>query len=286
MVNDGSTDQTAEAVRSAANKSPGRIRVYHNATNMGGGVTRNRAVSLASTDLIYMVDADNVLGPDLAGRLIATVEASDCDIASPGQLRYFDARAGDFHAVRDLPHLNGKSGLRQLLGSEQGGPGNHGNYMYTRRSFEAAGGYPERHGALDTWAFGLAQLASGTSIRILADGYYFHRLRSDSYWMTQQREDGNRTEARAIATLKEYRHKMPPDLSAKVHVLRAEDPYFAALASGVFSELVSLSDFARMLERQRREAATKDPWLLRAGRRAYALTARIGAWPRAIARGR
>jgi hypothetical protein len=71
-------------------------------------------------------------------------------------------------------------------------PACSGNYLYTRESFDRAGGYNEHNrSAMDTWIFGLRQLATGSRIAILPNSFYWHRLSSNSYWHREGKNNSN-----------------------------------------------------------------------------------------------
>lgn len=62
VVNDASTDRSAEIVREMAKKDS-RIRLYSNAQNRGIAYTRNRAIELSQGEFIAIMDDDD-LAPD------------------------------------------------------------------------------------------------------------------------------------------------------------------------------------------------------------------------------
>ena len=69
-------------------------------------------------------------------------------------------------------------------------PCSSGNYLFTKESWKNANRYNEHvGGAYDSWAFGCAQLGSGTKMVTLPGSYYFHRY---GYESTYMREVGKR----------------------------------------------------------------------------------------------
>jgi glycosyltransferase involved in cell wall biosynthesis len=71
VINDGSTDQTAEALQPYCD----RIRYYYQ-ENQGAGLARNRAMRLARGKLIAFLDADDFFLPD---KLVTQVARFDAD---------------------------------------------------------------------------------------------------------------------------------------------------------------------------------------------------------------
>jgi len=65
IVNDASTDGTKEFLDDWATKDP-RVKVFHNATNQGGGQSRNIGAALATSELIGVCDDDDLYPVDRA----------------------------------------------------------------------------------------------------------------------------------------------------------------------------------------------------------------------------
>lgn len=76
VVDDGSTDNTAAAARSA-NDGSGRMQVLHMPRNLGPAAARNRAVAMSSTPFVTVLDADDYMRPGRIGRLAAQMEGLD-----------------------------------------------------------------------------------------------------------------------------------------------------------------------------------------------------------------
>ena len=78
IVNDGSTDSTAEVAEGLA-KRDGRIRVVHQ-QNGGVSVARNRGMDEARGEWIVWLDADDAYVPGALSRIAAMVDAhKDCE---------------------------------------------------------------------------------------------------------------------------------------------------------------------------------------------------------------
>lgn len=69
-VDDGSKDNSLEILNKYASEDS-RIKVYQNERNYGVSVTANKAIKLASADVIARMDADDIMAP---GRLTAQYE--------------------------------------------------------------------------------------------------------------------------------------------------------------------------------------------------------------------
>src|SRR6185312_5283936 len=62
IVNDHSTDDTAEVLKKLGEKDPALTVIAHKTTK-GGGAARTTAVENARHQLLFCLDADNVLAP-------------------------------------------------------------------------------------------------------------------------------------------------------------------------------------------------------------------------------
>ena len=80
IVNDGSTDRTAEVIQSFTDP---RIKLIHNGTNRGLAYTRNRALEEAQGEFIAVLDSDDIAVPDRL-RLQYDYMAQNPDIALCG----------------------------------------------------------------------------------------------------------------------------------------------------------------------------------------------------------
>lgn len=180
IVNDHSADDTA-AVLNELKKKYTAIRLISHARNKGGAAARNTAVENAKHELLFCLDADNVLAPGSVGPLKNYLLENNADAASFQYQHYFLDDKNSPEYTWSLPY--GAVPLSAYLHGENT-PGQHGNYLFTKKSWINAKGYSEGSGALDTWTFGLRQAITGAKIMVLKDTFYYHRLdHKNSYWM-------------------------------------------------------------------------------------------------------
>lgn len=179
IFEDASRDSTYGVIQSHI-EGKENIHLFKHNHNKGGGATRNDAVEMASNDYIFCLDSDNVLAPNSVGALFEHSKAMHADVVSFQELRYFTntwnatTHTWCFEDVSyDLPYILSHNKV----------PGASGNYLFTKDSWSRARGYPEFSGALDTWGFGLAQVASGSKMVILPGTHYYHRYGHESYWV-------------------------------------------------------------------------------------------------------
>lgn len=74
VVEDGTRDETETVVRQFASSVTQNVRYENNGTNLGVSATRNRALSLASGDVIAFLDADDWWTPDHLAIGLKTLE--------------------------------------------------------------------------------------------------------------------------------------------------------------------------------------------------------------------
>jgi len=181
IVNDGSTDDTCEVIKSLEEKHP-CLRVINHVRNRGGAAARNTAVENARHDLIFCLDSDNLLVPGSVPKLRNYLLAENADAAVFRELHFFkESPEKPTHKWRyrqgEISFIDALSGAVFAGGS--------GNYLYTRASWIKAGGYPEFVRTLDTWGFGIRQVATGQRILVMEDGAYLHRYGHQSNWVRE-----------------------------------------------------------------------------------------------------
>ena len=165
-----------------------KVRVIWKESNSGGAHTRNIAVENARNDWLFCLDADNLASPELVDSLLTHALLNDLDVACPEYCVFFNqspqqpTHAWKYRssAITFLDHF-----------SSAYVPSASGNYLYKRSSFDAAGGYPAFSRALDTWSFGLRQVATGSQMRAVPGTFYLHRYGYKSYWVRESAKDGS-----------------------------------------------------------------------------------------------
>lgn len=89
IVNDGSTDKTAEIVKSFS-ENDHRIKMYV-FPNSGVSETRRRGISLATGEYILQVDSDDTINSELLARLATVI----CQFGFPDIIRFHCELVGD-----------------------------------------------------------------------------------------------------------------------------------------------------------------------------------------------
>jgi len=180
VVNDGSTDETPIIVERIREKYPITKIIAHQ-ENRGGAAARNTATKNARNSILFCLDSDNILEPGSIYPLKKFMLDNKADIACFQEFRFFIKNPVKISHNKWIL----KPGIYSLADYLAGpvSPGASGNYMFTKESWVRAGGYPEFAGALDTWGFGLRQVATSSKMMVLPNSFYYHRIGNDSYWV-------------------------------------------------------------------------------------------------------
>jgi glycosyltransferase involved in cell wall biosynthesis len=190
VVNDASTDKT-EKILNLLKKRFENLVVKKNNINKGGAYTRNKCVEYSSGDLIFCLDSDNVLIKDSVQPLINLLKSTKSSVASFSHLKYFSGISKKkFLHVWKYKNTGGFCLLDDVIESGKV-PISSGNYLFTRKAFDAVKGYPLGVGALDAWGFGFRLLVKGYKIVILPNSFYLHRLSNSSYWLRESKNNNH-----------------------------------------------------------------------------------------------
>ena len=78
IINDGSTDKTAQIINSISKKDD-RVRILHK-ENAGVSAARNRGIEISTGDYLVFVDGDDYLAKDYAEYMLSLVQKTSSDI--------------------------------------------------------------------------------------------------------------------------------------------------------------------------------------------------------------
>ena len=198
IVNDGSTDHTKPILNRLMYEYP-VIRIIDHSNNKGAGAARNTAIRHSKHEILFCLDSDNVLEKNSINLLKSYMISENADACVFRKFHFFK------NTISNRTHTwIYKHGIMTLADSFTGNcvPGASGNYMFTKDSWIKVNGYPEDAGAVDTWGFGLRQLANNCKIFVIPTGHYFQRWTNTSYWTREQKN--NHSNQRKL--LLEYAH--------------------------------------------------------------------------------
>lgn len=147
VVDDGSTDETAEVVAGFGE----RVR-YVRQENSGVCVARNRGVAESTGDLIAFLDADDTWEPTKLEKQAAKFRDDPAVGLVHCGMREFDSKSGETIGL----HLDGgeeRVADNLLLWEGPGIVGPGGTVMVSREAFQAVGGFDERMKVGEDWDF-------------------------------------------------------------------------------------------------------------------------------------
>ncbi|MFI4860485.1 MAG: glycosyltransferase [Phycisphaerales bacterium JB063] len=225
LVNDGSSDATPEMIERIAASHPA-VRAIHHDKNRGGSAARNSAVDAAKHALCFCLDSDNLVEPGSVAPLRGHLLRTGVDAVGFQELRYFTDEGGPDNITHTLVYEDVITDFSRYLATKLV-PGASGNYLFTRQSWQRAGGYPEQAGALDAWGFGLRQAATGSTMTVLPGTYYLHRHSHDSYWVRHDR--AGTIDAAALDVLRPYFDQLDPRDVRYLQSDQGERTWFAQL---------------------------------------------------------
>lgn len=194
IIDDGSTDDTASVIERLKKSHPAIQSARHRINKGSAAAARNTGVDASSNDLFFCLDADNLLQPRSVPVLRQYLLDEKLDGAAFQKIDYFGSGG-----PKDLRHTwTFKAGLITLADALSGHfwPGPSGNYLYTKRSWLAAGRYDEGvGGGIDSWAFAISQLCTGAKFATLPETSYLHKFGHVSASVLDVREGGQSIKA-------------------------------------------------------------------------------------------
>ena len=220
---DCSIDGSAALLKSLQADLPA-LQVLRNNHNGGGGAARNTAIRSSRHPLVFCLDSDNLLEPGSVGPLKAFLLQGGWDVAAFQEVRYF--RESPAEVTHRWAYEDRAYGFTDYF-DRHAVPGASGNYLFTLRSWEQAGGYPEDAGALDTWGLGVRQAATGARLGILPGSGYRHRFGHESYWVRQSKDNGFFS-AQAARLVEPWAERLPAAARYRLYAKR-ESTWFETL---------------------------------------------------------
>lgn len=222
VVDDGSPIDSSQYLRRVVQEiGHPKIWVLRLKSNCGGGFARNAGIHEATSDLVLMIDSDNLASRTLLEDLVGAANSGHIGhhIFVPERFVFFPkgGPAKVSHAwTINQRHLQVEDVLRYAII-----PAASGNYLFTKESWQRAGGYPTRVGSLDAWGFGLRQLIAGFTPNVVPGTHYFHSISPDSYWAKDSHDMASMS-LRATSLLLESAPLIPKAILNSV--LRGKNP--------------------------------------------------------------
>lgn len=167
IVDDGS-DATTKKVLASINHPLVRI-IYQE--NKGVSVARNLAISLAKTDYITNLDADDYYDSTFIEKALTILSQDDNVVAISSYHRIFK----NIKTIKVIKPLGGE--LKHFIVINNCSM----NTMFRKQSWEVAGGFDEKmRGGYEDWDFWIAILKQGGRIHIVKEVLSHYRIKRDS----------------------------------------------------------------------------------------------------------
>jgi len=185
IINDCSTDDTLNIIEELQKKYQ-EIQLLQHKRNKGtAAASRNTGIEQAKNELIFCLDADNMLIPGSIAFLKKYLLEEEADAAAFGEIHFFKNNSdGTKRPIYKTIFKSGVFSLADALCSNYF-IGQSGNYLFTRQSWVKAGRYFEPtliNQTLDSWTFTIRQLGTGAKLVKLDNTHYLHRNMPNSHW--------------------------------------------------------------------------------------------------------
>jgi glycosyltransferase involved in cell wall biosynthesis len=179
VVDDGSTDRTAEVARRFASKEVSVVTKE----NGGAAAARNRAMELSQGDYIQWLDADDVLAPDkIEKQLVALGDIANKRILLSAPWAYFSYRTNRARFVPNSLHQD-LSPVEWLL--RKMGENLHmqtGTWLTSRELADAAGSWDTRMISDDDGEYYCRVLLASQGTRFVPESKVFYRITPSNRW--------------------------------------------------------------------------------------------------------
>lgn len=187
LVDDGSTDSTRKIILELAKKHQ-EIKYFFHKNNKGGGAARNTGVKNSYGNLIFCLDSDDILPEKTLPKMIDFMIQKECDGVLLHESRFFkginkEKTNSIFNEINEKPFelgdlFDGRKGALTTV-----------NFLYTKKAFEIATGYPEYHD-FDTQSFGFRFLSKGLQAFTCPETFYYHRQANKKSYFERVYESG------------------------------------------------------------------------------------------------
>jgi len=186
LINDASADNTYSKLMSYAAKYDYVKVLKHNINKGTAAAGRNTGIDAAKNELLFCLDADNILLPHSIKPLKDFLVARSLDVAAFGRIDYFEK---DISNITNSWHLVEKPDFIGALNDPTKTACGSGNFLLTKSVWKKVGRYNEfLGGAYDSELFGLKLLAEGAKFQTLQGTSYLHRQGYESTFFKDYRK--------------------------------------------------------------------------------------------------
>lgn len=164
IVDDASTDNTLSIIKSYAEKDQ-RIRYLKNDVNAERSFSRNRAASMATADLIAVMDADDVALPDRLEKQITFMQTHEDVAVLGGAMEGHENRQ---HFSVPFERLPAKLLFNSVI--------YHPTCMFRKTAFQQVGGYDEDYPLAEDYSLWVRLVQKGHALANIPDVLVRYRI--------------------------------------------------------------------------------------------------------------
>jgi glycosyltransferase involved in cell wall biosynthesis len=147
VVDDASTDRTVAEVRNWMRRHSTKLRLVHQAKNLGGSAARNAGIKAATSEWIAFLDSDDLWHPEkIAKQILALEQADDVTAMVYVGMRFFDDQGHITYTMAPTLHGDLSNALygQNLLCSSS-------SFMVRRDLLDRVGGFDEDQPSCQDW---------------------------------------------------------------------------------------------------------------------------------------
>ena len=174
VADDASSDDTAARAEAWADRLP--IRVVRLRENAGPAAARNAAIAVTTSELLALLDSDDLLTPTHIEAMLAAYATTDDGVAVPNGLTFLpDGTKGQPQSAKAaLPASNEQ--LHWLLAQNRVWAA----CLFSRRRFDAVGGFRTEFFGTEDWDLWIRMARAGAVLARPAESTFLYRLNHES----------------------------------------------------------------------------------------------------------
>ena len=246
MVDDFSTDSTRE-VMTVLSKKKDNVTLVFNEKNLGGGATRNIATRKASSDIIFCLDSDDMLGEGTLEIMYRFIKQKQCDgVGIQTSIKFKGVNINNIAFINQFGYVGEQIPFESLIEKNSDNMCSlYSTFMFTKKAFEMIGGYPENHG-FDTQSFAWRFLANGLVAYACPGATYLHRIQFNKSYYIREYESG-RINHNWYKTLEEFLYLFDEKIQKAILFSDLNDPTRHILDVLKKSDVVFRNDYQKFV---------------------------------------
>ncbi len=185
MVDDKSTDDTLSVISKLTAKYS-NIRIYEHNKNRGGGAARNTAVKYTESEIIFCLDSDDILPQNTLLKMYELIKDNQYDgVGLHYSTKFKGVDKNNIDHIDTFSYVLERIPVISLLQRADVLCSLYSVFMFTKKAFNTAGGYPDSHG-FDTQGFAWRFLTSNLKATVCPNTNYLHRVSfHESYYLKE-----------------------------------------------------------------------------------------------------